>query len=174
MGSYVERDPSAPSKLLEAVYVQERNGLIRYLRRFAGCDAAPDLAQEVFLRAVASAQVPHLVNPAAFLYRIARNMLIDRSRRMRVHGEPLPLIDALDMPCQPEQEHGIAARDLQEAYDRALASLPTKTRQIFVMNRFGGLPYRVIHCELGISVSTVEYHMGKALAHLRQAIADVG
>jgi RNA polymerase sigma-70 factor (ECF subfamily) len=156
--------------LLEVAYRQERAGLIRYLRRCAGYDAAADLAQEVFLRAAASEQMPHLINPAGFLYRIARNLLIDRARQSRRRHDPLPLLEAHDAPVAAEQEHGIEARDLQAAYDRALQSLSPRSRQIFVMNRDDEKPYREIHCELGISIATVEYHMMKALAHIRQAI----
>lgn len=165
-----ENPSSAASRLLEVIYHQERTGLIRYLRRSAGSDAAPDLAQEVFLRAAASGQLPHLINPAGFLYRIARNMLIDRSRRMRCRYEPLSLIEAHDAPVAAEQEYGIEADDLQAAYEMALTSLPLRTRQIFIMNRSEEKTYHEIRHELGISIATVEYHMMKALACIRHAI----
>jgi RNA polymerase sigma-70 factor (ECF subfamily) len=38
------------------------------------------------------------------------------------------------------------------------------------MNRFEKKSYREIHIELGIALPTVDYHMMKALAHLRQAL----
>lgn len=163
----------AQPKDLERVYLQERSGLLRYLARSAGHDAALDLVQEVYLRAAASEQASRLINPAGFLYRIARNILIDRARAMRSRHEPLPLIEALDAPFPAEQELGIAAEDLQAACDRALASLSPKTQKVFIMNRFDGKGYREIHCELGISMATVEYHMMKALARFRVAVDEI-
>lgn len=156
--------------LLEPLYRRERGSLVRFLRRRVGDDLASDLAQEVFLRAAASGRIAELANPAAYLQRIARNMLIDRARRHRASPEPLPLIDALDAVVAAEQEYGLALDDLRLTLELALAQLPDKTRRVFVMHRFEHLAYREIHNELGISVAAVEYHMMRALAHVRAAI----
>lgn len=158
-----------PFILLEPVYRLERRALLRYLGRRAGVDAAPDLLHEVFLRAAASPQVAQLVNPTGFVYRIAQNLLIDRSRRARCRIELLPIIEARDALLAAQQEHGLEAEDLQVVVDRALADLSEKTRRVFVMNRFGGMAYREIQAALGISLATVEYHMMRALTGLRRA-----
>jgi RNA polymerase sigma factor (sigma-70 family) len=158
-----------PFALLEPIYRRERAGLLRFLARRAGADAAPDLLHEVFLRAAASPQVFGLINPRGFLYRIAHNLLIDRSRRSRRQIELLPIYEANDAPCFAEQELRIEADDLQLVVDRALADLPLKTRRVFVMNRFGGMSYREIQAALGISLAAVEYHMMRALSRLRRA-----
>lgn len=155
--------------VLEPIYRRERAGLLRYLARQAGADAAPDLLHEVFLRAAASPQLFELINPLGFLYRIARNLLIDRARRTRCRIELLPILDAHDALSQAEQEHRIEADDLQIVVDRALANLPLKTRRVFVMSRLGGMSYREIQAALGISLATVEYHMMRALTQLRRA-----
>jgi len=57
------------------------------------------------------------------------------------------------------------------AFEAALGELPRKTARIFTMNRFEKKSYRQIHRELGIALPTVDYHMMKALAHLRLALA---
>lgn len=143
--------------------------MLRYLGKRAGTDAAPDLLHEVFVRAATSPQVSQLANPLGFLYRIAHNLLIDRARRSRTQIELLPILEAHDAPSCATQEHGIEADDLQVVVDRALADLPLKTRRVFVMHRFGGMTYRQIQAALGISMATVEYHMMRALGHLRRA-----
>lgn len=99
-------------------------------------------------------------------------MLIDRARSLRGQAVHLPLIDARDSACAPEQEYAIEARELQAAYERALASLTPRRRQVFTMSRLDRKTYREIHRELGISVATVEDHMVKALAHVRRVIAE--
>ncbi len=58
-------------------------------------------------------------------------------------------------------------------YARALGKLPDRTRRVFMMNRFEDMAYREIHRELGISLGAVEYHMGRALAHIRGAVEAV-
>lgn len=158
-----------PFALLEPIYRRERKSLLRYLTRRAGTDVAPDLLHEVFLRAAASPRVFELANPVGFLYRIAHNLLIDRARRSRCQIELLPIFEAHDAPSNAEQEYSIEANDLQVVIDRALADLPGKTRRVFEMHRFGEMSYREIQAELGISLATVEYHMMRALTHLRSA-----
>lgn len=158
---------------LETVYLLERDHLLRWLRRKVGPDHAHDVAQEVFLRVAASGQLPLLQNPGGYLNRIARNILIDGARRKRCRISPLPLAEAFDAPFAAEQEQALEVADLRAILEAALEVLPDKTRQVFVMHRFEDMAYREIHHELGISLATVEYHMMKALAHIRSALASV-
>lgn len=149
---------------LEEAFRSERRRLLRYLGRRAGPDQAPDLVQEVFTRAAGSRQAGVLANPAAFLTRIARNLLIDRARRRHANNVILfPLDEARDEVVQPEQDIAIQASDLQRAYEQAIDRLPEKTRRVFLMSRVENLTYRQISEELGITVATVEYHMMRAI-----------
>ena len=164
----------APSgrRSLEAVYRTERRELLRYLGRRAGADIASDLVQEVFARALSSRQVDHLDNPAAFIRRIARNLLIDRARR-RV-TQPVVLFDfdeQYDRVEPPDQTWAIEAADLLHTYEQAVAALPDKTRRVFLLHRQEKLSYRQIAEVIGIRFSTVKYHMKRALAACRASIA---
>lgn len=170
-GCAIPRAADLPARcILEAIYRRERDGLLHYLRARVGEDLAPDLAQEIFLRASTSCQIAHLVNPGGFLHRIARNVLIDRARRRSCRIATLPLNEAIDAPCAAEQEHELEAQDLMISLEHALTSLPERTRTIFAMHRFEEKAYREIQHELGISLAAVEYHMMKALAHLRASL----
>lgn len=156
---------------LEDAFVSERSRLLHYLERRAGQDAAPDLVQEVFLRAIGSGQSRRLVNPAAFLQRIARNLLIDRARkRARDNVVVFPFEEERDTARPAEQEWGLEVADLLKLYESAIDSLPDKTRRVFLMHRVDELSYRDIHRQLGISIATVEYHMIKALAHIARTV----
>lgn len=157
-------------EILETIYRQERDGLFRYLKSQVGRDLAPDIVQEVFLRASASRQIDRLENPGGFLHRIARNILIDRARRRKCRIATLPLLEEIDAPCAAEQEQAFEVDDLRTSLERALAELPEKTRRIFTMHRFEQMAYREIQRELDISMSAVEYHIMKALAHIRSSL----
>lgn len=156
--------------LLDAAYRREHAGLLRYFDRRVGRDDAPDLVQEVYLRAAGSGLFSSLTNPAGFLRRVAHNLLIDRSRRTRLRGVELPLDEAQDITTPAEQEMALDEADLLRMYELALDALPPKTRRVFIMHRVEALTYREIHEQLGISMATVEYHMMKALAHLARAL----
>lgn len=159
--------PSCRSSPLDALYRSERAGVLAYLIRKVGPEHACDLAQEVFIRAATSAQLADLRNPGGFLRCIARNLAIDFVRRKRCRISTLPIVENLDTPCDPAQEDRLHALQTEELFEQALAALPPKTAQVFAMSRFERKSYREIQVELGVAVSTVEYHMMKALAHLR-------
>ncbi|MEO7966836.1 MAG: sigma-70 family RNA polymerase sigma factor, partial [Gemmatimonadaceae bacterium] len=53
----------------------------------------------------------------------------------------------------------------------AMEDLPERSRVVFEMSRAQGLKYSEIADALGISIKTVEAHMGKALRHLRERMA---
>lgn len=170
---FADRQSTAHSSL-EACFRAERGKLLGYLGRRVGHDVAADLVQEVFARAAGSAQAGRLANPAGFLMRIARNLLIDRARRRAANNVIVfPLEEQRDAACAPQQEWGLEAEDLLRLYQEAVDSLPEKTRRVFLMHRVDEFSYREIHEELGISIATVEYHMMKALAHIARRV-DAG
>lgn len=160
----------ARNHVLDTLYRNERAWLVAYLARHVGVEHAFDLAQEVFLRAATSSQLTALINPGGFLRRIARNLLVDEARRHNSRIPTQPLLENVDAPNRPAQEDAVLACETTIAFENAFAQLPEKTARIFAMSRFERKSYRQIHCELGIALATVDYHMMKALAHLRSAL----
>jgi RNA polymerase sigma-70 factor (ECF subfamily) len=63
-------------------------------------------------------------------------------------------------------------KELEAKLRDALSQLPDQCRAIFQLSRFGGLKYREIAEQLGLSVKTVEAQVSKALKHLRDQLAD--
>jgi RNA polymerase sigma-70 factor (ECF subfamily) len=160
--------------VLDNAFRREGPSLLRYLGRRAGPEAAPDMLQEVFVRAAGSAQAGKLRNPAAFLRRVARNLLIDRSRRRKADNVIVfPLDEDQHAASLPTQEQGLEMQDLLRLYEDAVDTLPEKTRRVFLMHRVDELSYREIHERLEISIATVEYHMMRALSHIALAV-DAG
>jgi RNA polymerase sigma-70 factor (ECF subfamily) len=164
----------APATSLDETFRTERSALLRYLGRRAGHDVAPDLVQEVFARAAGSAQASRLANPAAFVRRIARNLLIDRARRRESDNNIVifPLDEQRDASVLPEQTLNLEAADLLRIYEQAVNDLPEKTRRVFVMSRDEELTYSQISEQLGISMATVQYHMVRAIAFVAAAVKD--
>ena len=65
---------------------------------------------------------------------------------------------------------GIVERGPDGADAAALATLPPRTREVFLLSREHGLTYAGIAETLGISVKTVETLMGRAIRSLREAL----
>lgn len=158
---------------LDEAYREHGGALLGFLRRKAGSEEALDLMQEVFARAAGSAQRGKWINPGGFLRRIAQNLLIDRARRARSNPALFhPFEEQRDAACAPQQEWRLEADDVLWLYERAVDSMPFKTRRVFLMHRVDELSYRDIHERLGISIATVEYHMMRALAHIAATLDD--
>lgn len=155
--------------VLDAVYRQERPALIRHFRCKASADEAEDLVHETFVRAAGSRHIGDLANPAAFLRRIARNLLIDRHRRRAARPDQSE-DSRIEVAVDAAQEHQLEAEDLRRLYTTAIESLSPRSRDVFLLHRVEELSYRDIHERLGISVATVEYHMMKALAHIARFV----
>lgn len=146
--------------------------MLRFFGKRVGWDAAPDLVQDTFTRVLRSGSFEKLDNPSAYLTRTARNLLIDRARqKTREQSVIYPLDEGRDAPVPPEQTWQIDATDLRRVYWQALRAMPRRTRRIFLMHRLRGMTYNDIAEQISIGESGVEYHMARALARCRQAVA---
>ena len=63
-------------------------------------------------------------------------------------------------------------KEVIEALDNSIASLPEACRNIFLLSRKDNLKYSDIACKLEISVNTVKTQIKIALAHLRKDLKD--
>ena len=154
----------------KALYVVESLRLLRFFRRRVGKgDEAADLVQETFVRFAGHSTSGSLRNPAAYLQRIARNLLIDRYRR-RDAAPSMVNIDDADIVVRSDQADALEAAELMSAYEEAIGNLPPRTREVFLLHRVGELSYTDVAARLGISVRTVEWHIGEALVRIRRAL----
>lgn len=88
---------------------------------------------------------------AARFARTIRNLLL-----------PLPVVPSYDDNVDPEIRW----------VEQAIARLPTRTREVFLMHRLDDLRYDRIAHRLGISEKAVEREMVKALRAIRKARED--
>jgi RNA polymerase sigma factor (sigma-70 family) len=165
----------ASTAAVERLYRDRAPVLRRFFRnRLPDREDADDLVQEVFVRLTRADDVSGLRNPAAWLQRVARNLLFDRARSGEARQVQLRVpMDEAQLPAiAPEQTAGIEAQDMFHRYEAALAALGERSREVFLLHRIDELTYREIAARLGITVATVEYHMMRALAHFDRALED--
>lgn len=146
-----------------------RSWLARWFaRRVRDAAEAEDLTQEVFTRIAArdsAAPVDHL---AAYVLTTARAVLADRARRRVSHMADLhgPLDDNLPGDEEIDPERVLIGKEALRSAIEALLSLPERTRTVFILRRLEGCRHKEIAVRLGISVSAVEKHLVRAMAHL--------
>ncbi|WP_437890162.1 RNA polymerase sigma factor [Phytobacter sp. V91] len=150
---------------LAALYLIEHKRLERQISRRVGCrSTASDLVQDIFLRLLEKAD-EWKGNSAAYLSRCARNAAIDHLRTEKTRGSYLHDIAAGSGEEQSVSPHEIVcAQENLRHIDEALASLPQKTRHIFLLNRVHGRSFSEIAEVMGISSRAVAKHMARAVA----------
>lgn len=73
---------------------------------------------------------------------------------------------------QPADE--LALRDLTDAIERSLHTLPEQTQQVFRMSRFDCLTIPEIADKLSLSEKAIQYHLSKALRVVRENLHNLG
>lgn len=162
---------SAREGTLDKAYREEQARLKRYFDWKAGPDSSADLVQDVFVRALVRSQSERLENPAGYLWRIAQNLLIDTLRVRKRRGPQVQFDEAQHSPDLADQAAILEAAQLQLIYEAAMAALPKRTRDIFLMHRVDELTYQEIAAATDLTTAGVEFHMSKALAHLARRLA---
>ncbi|HET6524485.1 sigma-70 family RNA polymerase sigma factor [Sphingopyxis sp.] len=90
------------------------------------------------------------------------NMAVRFARTIRNLLVPLPVVPSCDENVDPEIRR----------VEQAIARLPKRTREVFMMHRFDDLGYDRIAHRLGISEKAVEREMVRALLAIRKARKD--
>lgn len=131
-------------------------------------ETAADLAQETFLRYAERATDAGVIHDRSYLYRTAHNLAVDHVRQLA--SRRTDAVSPEDMAHLPDTSPGVeataAARQELDRLRGLIATLPDKTRRIFVLNRVHGLTHAQVAQRLGISESSVQKHLASALAHV--------
>jgi RNA polymerase sigma factor (sigma-70 family) len=171
-------------RISEAVE-QEQARLRAFIRRRVPDQGdAEDILQDVFYELV---QAYRLLQPiervGAWLFRVARNRIVDRFRKresvsssdlqaISEDGETLALEDLLPSPdAGPEAAY--ARSLLVDELENALDELPDEQRQVFVAHEIEGLSFKQIAAETGVGVNTLLSRKRYAVRYLRERLEEI-
>lgn len=153
-------------ELAEAVrtlYSDHHRWLHDWLRRKLGCaHSAADLAHDTYVRILISGRAPELGQSRAYLTQIAKGLVIDLHRRRRIETAYLEALAQCPEQTVPSQEERVLLVETLVRIDAALATLPARVKETFLLSQFDGLTYSAIAVRLGISVGAVRKYMLKA------------
>jgi RNA polymerase sigma factor (sigma-70 family) len=165
-------------------FEREGRSLRRWLRRNVPNRAdAEDILQDAFYELVAAGRLLEpLGNVGGWLYRVARNKVIDRARR-RTHEQRLePAItpdgDELSLesllPSADAGPEAAYARDvLLDELLEAVDELPPEQRAVFLAHEVQGQSFKEISAATGTSVSALLSRKHAAVLHLRRRLEDI-
>lgn len=161
---------------LSDIIAARRDELVRYAGVVSGDLAgAEDLVQEAWLRCDRAAAVQTVSRPVHLLWRVLRNLSIDRSRRMAHERRTLAAGDSQQhltvVPdVQPSAEDILIAREELSRIQAVLDGLDPRTRAAFEMHRFEGARLREIAARLDVSITTAHGLIARAMALIRDAV----
>jgi RNA polymerase sigma factor (sigma-70 family) len=164
---------------------REQARLRNFIRRRVpeGVDAE-DILQDVFSELVEAYRLMKPIEQAgAWLFRVARNRIIDSFRKKRpealsdqrgtaADGEAVTIEELLPS-ADKGPEAAYARRMLVEELEDALDELPKEQREAFIAHEIDGRSFKEIAAETGVSVNTLLSRKHYAVMHLRERLRDV-
>jgi len=179
----VERDLVArvrfgDERAFEELFSLYYQRMVAFAGSLGATATAEELVQEIFLNIWARHDVWAVDHSlAAYLFRAVRNRVKNEHRMLKLQSDyGAEIAREIGHLGVRIAQHGaddyLREADLESALARALAVLPDRPRQVFLLNRRERLTYAEIAGVLGIAQKTVEMHMARALTVLRDALAD--
>lgn len=108
----------------------------------------------------------------SYLYRIVHNESLNKIKHAKVRQVYAEDYKSTMSSSFVDSSVGLQAKELNTRINLAINSLPEQCGVVFKLSRFENLKYSEIAEQLGISIKTVENHMGKALKLLREQLKD--
>lgn len=166
----VARIRAGDEAAFEAMFRAYYDPLCHYVAAYLGSrDAAEDAVQGVFVRIWEDRTGWVVSDLRHYLYAAVRRRAISQVRRIAVRRHAAPLLMLADVGgAAPDAE--FEAEELWRRLERALDTLPPRTRAAFVLSRREGLSYHEVAARMAISPKTVGVHIGRALAKLRNTL----
>lgn len=160
-------------------FERERGRLKSFIRRRVGTlEDAEDVLQDVFSALVeASRLLTPIEEVGAWLFRVARNRIIDEFRRKKPlpleQGGGLPALEDL-LPSPDAGPEAVYARGvLLDELEAALEELPEEQRFVFVAHELEGRSFRDLSAETGVGVNTLLSRKHYAMRHLRRRLRTI-
>lgn len=171
---------------ITATVLRERSKLGNFIRRRVPDPTdAEDILQDVFHEFVEAYRLPAPIEQAsAWLFRVARNRIIDRFRKKReqpINDFPGELDDDdseyrldLALPALDAGPEALYARSvLLKALQQALDDLPPSQRDVFIAHELEGKSFKEMALESGVTVNTLLARKRYAVLQLRASLQTV-
>jgi len=186
--------PNSPNPMTEdsaitATVLREQARLGNFiLRRVRDQTEADDILQDVFHEFVQAYRLPAPIEQAsAWLFRVARNRIIDRFRKKKEQslaefgdadgdqdeGDDEYRLD-LALPALDAGPEALYARSvLLQELQLALDALPANQREVFIAHELDGVSFKEMALQSGIAVNTLLARKRYAVLTLRARLQSV-
>lgn len=171
---------------IEAIVKKERKSLFGFIKKYVAVkEDAEDILQDVFYQFTAAYdEIEYLERVTAWLFRAARNKIIDLYRKKKTKpvdfylvnneddDEPLSLADVL--PAAGGGPDDKLLGDLiWEAIEEALNELPEEQREVFILNELEKISFKEISRLTKVPVNTLLSRKRYAVLYLRKHLNEL-
>ena len=174
----LRRAKEGDSEAFGLLYTQYYTPVYRYVYFRAkawGEETAEDITQEIFIKAYNSfgSYSYSGKSPLAYLYTIARNILIDKGRKKKLKMERLDLEDSTIEDVPDDSENRLQERmrnETEQELHSSIAQLSPDQKDVIILRFIDGLPTNEIADILKRSEVAIRQLQSKGLKALRKII----
>ena len=135
-------------------------------------DVAADIAQDVLVRSIAAGALQRVDNPTAWLFRSARNAVIDHYRTRHIHDPLGQAVELWPESAPIENQPNEAIRDLARCLQPLVAQLPQIYRDALDRVDLAGQTHHAAAAEIGLSTSGMKSRVQRARRQLKELLTD--
>lgn len=144
--------------------------LLYYVKKHnSNRDNANDIVQETYEKAISFENQEEITNKRAFLYKLAKNILVDGVRKSKNQKE-IPYDENEISVKNEEPEEIVIQQSRQVLIMQELKKLPEKRKEAFVLHVIEGYSRQEVAEIMGISINAVEKHISRASIDLKEKI----
>jgi RNA polymerase sigma factor (sigma-70 family) len=160
---------------VSTAFLENYDFLKRFLARFfSDRHDIEDVAQETYLRAYVAEQQKDIEQPKAYLFRIAKNValtkLTKKSEKITDYIEESSA--SMVIECGASADSEVEAEESLGVYCEAVAALPEKCRQVFLLRKVHGLSHKEIAQRMSLSVSSVEKYLLRGILECKAFVQE--
>lgn len=142
--------------------------------------AAEDIVTEALVK-LWERMKSETINPLApFLFTILKNGSLDYLKHQKIKQNSIDSIiktlsrdlEIRTLSLEASDPKDVFSFEVKQIIDSTLKLLPERTKEIFLMSRFGNKPHKEIAELFNISVKGVDYHICQTVKELRVALRD--
>lgn len=158
-------DPVAFAEFFRRYFDRLYLVIFKYTKRHT---EAEDIVQSVFIKAWEKRHIfREMGDPMSWFFITARNEYFDSFRKARKSREYRQYLAEVFSESDISPETIFANKEYTAIYHEAIANLPDKQRQAYLLSREKELTYEAIAREMNVGKSTVKEHIARAIKSIR-------
>lgn len=146
--------------------------LQNFVQRMVGNrEYATEIVQETYTKALEVDSKITINNERAFLYKIAKNIVIDDSRKNSKIQKVIFEEEEYTIPKEEQPEELILNILKENLIKDAIEKLPSRSKQAFVLHFIKGFTRHQIAQKMGISTNAAQKHITRATQKIKEQIS---